>query len=325
MSDKFDRIAINPLDSVMVGATKRYQYADDNIKSMTNNNPNNVFKQLINDTQSKLDAYKGKISESKLSEALRIAYTSELTLSMDEIVVNAGKCEGLVKSAVGKNTPVYLEFYPFGLSEFHEANPTQLLDLLDRMISSVATHAQELGSNVYSDKFNDNKVRLKKAISNQKNSGSKVINSKEVKEILWNELKKQLYKNMLTIALYYIDNLNMVHTYFNPTLLRHHHHNNDDDTTQTYKLLIPALSSKTAEISFAVNDTLLIINNGIKSIFYYGAATAEGEQSKPTPIEIPAGEEAEVTAISLGAPANKFIIFVNKDATEEGEVEIALI
>ena len=243
---------------------------------------------------------------------------------MDEIVVNAGKCEGLVKSVFGKNTPVYLEFYPFGLSEFHEANPAQLLDLLDRMISSITTHSQELGSSVYSDKFNDNRVRLKKAISNQKNSGSKVINSKEVKEILWNELKKQLYKNMLTIALYYIDNLNMVHAYFNSKILRLRHHNNDDDTTQTYKLLIPVLSSKAANISFSVDDTLLIINNGVKSIFYYGAATAD-EQAKTALIEIPAGEEAEVTAASLGAPTNKFIIFVNKDATDEGEVEIALI
>jgi len=324
MSDKFDRISINPLDYVIVGATRRYQYAEDNIKSMKTNNPNNVFDPLIAATEEKLNVYKGNTSDSKINEALRIAHTSEVKIEMDEIIINAGKCEGLVKSVFGKNTPIYLQFFPFGLSEFHDANPTECLDLLDRLINAATENKQQLGNGLFIDLFKSSKIRLKKVIDDQKISGSKVKSSKEIKEILWNELKKQLYKNMLTIALHYIDNLNMVHTYFNPTLLRLRHHNNDDDTTQTYKLLIPVLSSKAANISFSVDDTLLIINNGVKSIFYYGTATAD-EQAKTALIEIPAGEEAEVTAVSLGAPSNKFIIFVNKDATDEGEVEIALI
>jgi len=68
----------------------------------------------------------------------------------------------------------------------------------------------------------------------------------------------------------------------------------------------------------------LIINNSNIAVFYYGAATA-GEQPKTAPIEIAAGDEAEVTALSLGAPTNKFLILMNNDSTETAEVEIALI
>lgn len=323
MSDKLERIAFNPLDNIKVGATKRYLYAEDNVKSMEANNPNNVFDPLIADTTDKLNNYKGNTSESKINEALRIAYTAETGLIMSETVLYAGKCEGLVKSVFTKNSPVYLKFFPFGLTEFHDANPAEMLDLLDRIILFNTEYKPQLGTVLYIDKFTELKTNLSKAVDNQKNAGSKVKNKSEVKEILWNELKKQLYKNMLTIALYYIDNLSMVLSYFKPQLLRTAK-NSNNEVSDTYKLSIAAASSKVADISFSVDDTILIINNGDVPIFYYAAATADAAQPAQLS-EIAIGDEAEIAAAQLGAPANKFLILVNKDASLEAEAEIALI
>ena len=59
-------------------------------------------------------------------------------------------------------------------------------------------------------------------------------------------------------------------------------------------------------------------------IFYYAAATADAAQPAQLS-EIAIGDEAEIAAAQLGAPANKFLILVNKDASLEAEAEIALI
>ncbi len=91
-----------------------------------------------------------------------------------------------------------------------------------------------------------------------------------------------------------------------------------------YTLTVPAAGTAAAEISFSVDDTLLISNTGDVSVYYYGATI--GSQPAPaTAIEIAAGDEAEVTAASLGAPSNRYLMFVNKDADTDGEVEITLI
>jgi hypothetical protein len=306
-----------------VGVTKRYLYTEDNIKSMEANNPNGVFDVLIAETRDKFDTYKGNTSESKINEALRIAYTAETGLVMSEIRLYTTKCEGLVKSIFTKNSPDYLKFLPFGLSEFHDANPAEMLDLLDRNIAFNTDYKTQLGTNLYIDKFAELKTKLSKAVDNQKEAGSKVKSKSEIKEILWNELKKQLYKNMLFIALHYIDNLAMVLTYFKPQLLRTRK-NSDKEIEQTYTLSIAPASSKAADISFSVDDTLLIINNGDVPLYYYATTAADSPQPAQLS-EIAIGDEAEVAAAQLGAPANKFLIFVNKDAAQQAEVEIAMI
>jgi hypothetical protein len=80
-----------------------------------------------------------------------------------------------------------------------------------------------------------------------------------------------------------------------------------------------------ANISFALGDTLLATNVGDVPLYYYGASSAT--QSAPAnPTEIAEGNEAEITAASLGAPANKYLLFVNtdKDKDTEREVEIKM-
>ena len=325
MSTKFENLAKNPLDGVMVSSSRKIKYADVAIERMKNNNQGGLLTPLIDETITKRDAYAGNLSALKMKEAIRIGYTSELTDVTQEFINTVGKFEGLIKSVFDKGSSVYLSFIPFGLEEFRRANQAQIPMLFDRMIDLSLAHKSELGNIAFHDKFVALKAHFLHAYSTQKQAGGTVTNNAAVKEILWNDLKKQLYKIMLTIILNNLDNPSVMLSYFEPSLLRFRHHTSDDTIDNTYKLLIPALSSKVAQISFAVNDILLIINNGEKSIFYYGAATTTDEQAKTALIEIPAGEEAEVTAVSLGAPANKFIIFVNKDATEEAEVEIVLI
>jgi len=324
MNTNFENLCKNPLDNVMVSYSRRTEYTDIHIERMTNSNQNGDFDQLIADTQVKRDAFTGNLDQARLSESLRIGYTLELNNSKSDFITTLGQFEGFVKSVFGKKSPEYLMFFPFGIEEYRKANQANTLSLMGKVYTLAKTYKTQLNNPVYENKFKDYIDRYKNAFSRQKQSAGSVTNSKTDKEILWNDLKNQLYINMLSIILLNKDNPQKMLDYFEPKLLRYRHHTSDDTPDDTYKLSIAPNTSATADISFSPDDTLLIINDSNVAIFYYGAATAD-QQPKTAPVEIAAGDEAEVTALSLGAPANRFLIIQNKDASETAEVEIALI
>jgi hypothetical protein len=329
MSTKFENLAENPLDGLMVSVSRRIGYADINIERMTKNNPGNVLAQLITDTKAKRDAFAGNLSASKMGEAIRMAYTSELDTIVEQFRATVSKFEGLVKSVFGKGTPTYIMFFPFGLVEFHQANQAEILPLMDKIISLSLTHQTALGNPAYRTSFMDYKTRYANAYSLQKQAAGTVTNSKAVKEVLWNELKKQLYKNMLTLVLNNLDNPTVMLTYFEQSLLRYKQtksatENTDNSTEGTYTATIAPDTTFTADIKFAATDTLLIINNGSIPVYYFGAATST-QAAPANPAELAEGDEIEIAATELGAPANTFLRFLNTDKTETAEIEIALL
>jgi hypothetical protein len=313
----------------MVSVTRRIGYADIHIERMTKNNPGNVLDQLITDTKAKRDAFAGNLSASKMGEAIRMAYTSELETTADQFRGTVSKFEGLVKSVFGKSSPTYIMFFPFGLNEFHRASQAEIIPLMDKIISLSLTHQTELGNPAYRTLFMDYKTRYANAYSLQKQAAGTVTNSKAVKDVLWNELKKQLFKNMLTLVLNNLDNPTVMLTYFEPSLLRYNHSKSATDTSSdstdgTYTATIAPDTTFTAEIKFAATDTLLIINNGSIPVYYFGAATAT-QAAPANPTELAEGDEIEIAATELGAPANTFLRFLNSDKTETAEIEIALL
>ena len=174
----------------------------------------------------------------------------------------------------------------------------------------------------YATGLKDVRVQLESEINAQQIAAGEVSNVIPGYEVLRLAIDKQLLKNVCVILIENLDNPWVVSTFFDEYLI--FPKARKEAAQQGYILDIPAASKKPADISFSVDDSLLLINNGTKSIFFYAAATADAA-TPDNLTEIAAGEELEITAASLGAPANKFLIFVNTDLTEEGEVEIVLM
>lgn len=95
-------------------------------------------------------------------------------------------------------------------------------------------------------------------------------------------------------------------------------------TSNTYTVTIPANATKEAGFAFSVDKTMLFSNVGSEAVLVYGAATVDAPLS-PTAIELLSGEEKEITATQLGAPANRFILMMNKSLLVEAEVEILFV
>ena len=324
MPTNFENLANNPLDGVMVSANRRVKYTDINIERMTKNNQGGIYDILVEYTKNCRDAYANNLIEEESGESIRIANTAELQKSVEEFKDNMRKIEKYLSYKHGNTSLIYMELFAHGLSQFTKASLTEISKLMKKSHEFTVKYATELSSENFEALFKADMLRFDTAFKQQQQAQGAVTNRKSLKEMLWANLKKQLYINMLTIIINNPDNPKVMLSFFEDKILRFRKHKDDGSTAEAYKLNIAASSSKVADISFSVDDTILIINNGYVPLYYYAAATANAAQPAQL-TEIAVGDEAEVKAIQLGAPANKFLILVNKDASMEAEAEIALI
>lgn len=81
-------------------------------------------------------------------------------------------------------------------------------------------------------------------------------------------------------------------------------------------------ASGSADISFGVDDTIVITLVEGESAQYYFAETAD-EPPPASPENLVLDEEHEIQALSIGAPDKKFLIFIN-NGTIPATVEVFL-
>ena len=323
MLDKFESLTQNPLDGIMVSASRRIEFANIFLQRMIGSNPNNIYDAIITATQSCLDAYKGNLSEAKLKEAIRISYTAELNDTADLFHQTNSRFEGYITSLYSRGNSKYLVYFPLGLSEYNKANQANTVILMDRLIQLNRDNQTDLKTTEYLDLYTGFKSRYANAFSVQKQADGIITNSRPAKDMLWLALKKQLFKNMVFIVYNNIDNPRVMLAYIEPSLLRFTR-TTDGKSHTPVNAQIAALTSLVADITFTSHDTILLINHGTVSVFFYGAATAN--QAAPSVLsELKPGSEIEIQAPTIGAPTNKFLIVMNKDASVSADVEYALL
>ncbi len=322
MKTKFENLAENPLDGIMVSASRRYQYTDIHIARLTVNNPGSIYDSLIADTRAKLDAYRGNLTDSKMKEAIRIASTKEIDDTSELFIDTVKRLEGLVKSVYPRGVPVYKQFFPYGLTEFHWSGKKKRLLLMNFIIKACQNNNDKIDTTSLLEIFTDVRDRFSDAFAVQQQANGIIVTGRSAKQVLWNDLKKQLYKNMLTILLNNLDYPRTMLSYFEPQLLRYHSHKANAKPSKI--VLIAPLTTIVANLDFKATDIILIINHGTIPLYFYAAMTAN-QEAPPTLLIVPSGEEIEIKGSALGAPGNKFLLIMNKDEKEEGEVEYAVI
>ena len=222
-----------------------------------------------------------------------------------------------------KKSDTYKEFFPHGLSEYTKASKASIERLMTQLIMALHDYKTELG-----DALLDEFVALQTAYVTAREAQlkkKKEVNSKgDNWELYLEVMQKQSFINLLTIALTYPDEPEKAKEFFDESIVKPHHYDKEGNVIEPYSLTVAATKTAVANISFSVDDKLFIAVIGDASVFYYGAKT-EDALCPATATEILPGESADVTGAMLGAPANKYLLFTNKDTTQETEVEITLL
>ena len=322
---KLESFAVSPFKGYEVGRDKIVDFFSDHnnrlIQAVADGAP---FADLLTEFTPAL----GRLADSKTGTAVNLAQQGSETMTVDNIMETfkdeVTKLEPIVLVQFPKDSVEYHEFFPQGKRIYSRLTKANMENLFAIIISACDNHSDKIGED-HLHVFTALRDAYKAARDRQQQKKESTSSTRSAWDDNLEIVSNLAFHNLLMIADNYKNQPEKLRLLFDVSIATPDKHtNDDDDSTEPYTLVIPAADIAVANISFSVDDTLLLTNSGSTSLYYYGAASVD--QPLPvTPFELEVDDEVEVTAASLGAPANKFLLFKNRDEFSEGEVEIVMV
>ena len=186
--------------------------------SLPANNPGGIYAPVIASTTTKYSNFFGKITNEITKKAISEGLTASMDAAKTAALAETSLFEKLVTYKFSANIGIYDQFYPQGLSEYHNATIGQLTSLFARLLNAANTNM--LVSNPVEVGLLQTKIDA-------------FINARIAQEIAFAEvdnlqtgrredrqlLTLQLTTNMLTIALNNLLNPDNFNNYYNPSYL----------------------------------------------------------------------------------------------------------
>lgn len=189
-------------------------FAEDHQARLVENNTDGSLDTLIAETATALEAFTGTVGEAKIVKAVQQARISAKNQQLAEIKESISRQSGLIIAKFGKDSPVYLRFFPQGLSEFHNAREVEIVSLLERLTSAAKEYLPELEA-----VFNKHLTQwqaVSGAASRQKAASSA---SSQSRQSTLEALQEQLTRNLLKLGLRHLGQPEMAKRFFNTSLL----------------------------------------------------------------------------------------------------------
>ena len=315
----------NEFDSRIYSRENWMRFLEDYIlrlkKEIANGEPLQQYLQEIESLYNQATSSSGKTAYNR---GLQKSSTLNVDLVIKDFKALVSKREGRIRDTFGKGTPEYLVFFPNGMYEFSHVSKKTIENLFQRFYDAAEQFKTELGFELVDEitTLHNKYIDLRSTQVGKKQDVASTVNNFETTLI---KIKDILHIQRLQLAILYYRNPPKALSLFNQSLME----NNQKSKTKkeqnnTYTVTIPANTTKEAGFAFSVDKTMLFSNVGSEAVLIYGAASVDAPLS-PTAIEILSGEEKEITATQLGAPANRFILIKNKSLLVEAEVEILFV
>ncbi len=312
-----------PFNDVRAAKTESFKFCEDHnsrlIKSVAEGQP---FNDLLAPTQTCLDALRQSFEGGASTQAQQESKTLAVDLIISEFIKKVVHYGPAIMVHFDKNSVEYEQIYPHGRTEYLKTNKGSASKLMSQFLMGIKANMESLGEAMVTDiqDVYDRYVAARNEQLQTKESNAGLKGSWE--ENLTN-MWHQIHINVLSIALANPGKPEVVSRYFTQSILRLKKHTKSATKSGVILLTVPKNSLTVANISYSVEDTLLLNNTGGVNLSYFGADTADS--TKPdTASELQSGEEKEVTAVSLGAPTNTFLIIAN-ETESDGEIEISLL
>jgi hypothetical protein len=214
----FDRLTLDLFKSTKISRNELDLFTADFLKRIqakgTDLLPQSQVNTLINSYQN----FKANLGLQANKEALQKGGTLSRKDAFENVIAFIRRQEGLIKSKFGKPSPVYLEFFPQGLTEYSQAKVEGLTNLLVRFVAATHKHKSDLGQD-----FLTEITQLQTSYTNARDDqGTSIAANKSIQSEVRDtrkELTLLLTKAVLVIAAGTLENAEQFNSYFNFGLL----------------------------------------------------------------------------------------------------------
>lgn len=204
------------------------EFAQEHLSALNSENPGGIYDELIAETTLKYERFRKAISDEETLIARREGSTVAKNHAMKNFQRIISQKEGLVRSAFGKNSGEYQEFFPQKVKEYLHANMGTIDIIMARFLQASIKYQLVLGVE-FANLFTQLKNEFLNARSTQMELMGKVSNAKSESRDSRREMEKQLMKNLLIIASNNVGEPNKVGIYFNQRLLKYRKHKQNKD------------------------------------------------------------------------------------------------
>jgi hypothetical protein len=285
---------------------------------------NPVYAAIIAEIQAAFNIMFGEISKHHQDFTQQLSETKAVKLIRKDFGAKIDDLEDAVRFKFKKKSKVYEEIFPHGVTEYKRASLEDMLIYIEQAEILADKYKDALGTELR-DAFTDLKAKFEAERDLQLETIGIVKSIIPTYEQKKENMIQLLYKAMLVILLENYTNPKVMLTFFNQQLIWPKNSGvTDDNGNKPYSLVIPKGSNKVAEISFTADDKFLFTKISGNLMLFYTAANPT-DPPPANPMMLPDGDGLEVTGTTLGAPDMKYLIFINKDTNEDGEVEIILL
>lgn len=237
-------------------------YGTDQISRLVNNNPAAVYATIITETNATVAVLNDIVVERESSISTREGSTVTKNATQINLTEYISQQEGLVKSVFGKDSGQYQEFFPKGLSAFHQGTDMEYDNATKVVMEKAIKYETELGS-TFKTKITVLYDAWHKAYTTQGTDTVTADNDGTEEKTAATALRLQLTKNALFIAFNNVGIDAAFDTYFDTTLLFAQHR------THFYKGVAAANSTSVVhDITYSAGKHLHMKNKGAVDITF---------------------------------------------------------
>jgi hypothetical protein len=209
----------NFISALHVSDNNLQKFSLDHIQRITVNNKTGMFTTILSDIVEKYEAFFGKITNEDVNFAVQQSLTMSADNLLQEFKTQISQKEGIVRGNFGKQSAVYQEFFPMGLSEYSTIIKANAELLMNRIVTAATKYEATLGSN-FVQTFSQIQSNYKTARSLQLGKIGEVKTDKLDAAENRTQLELQLCSNIHYIGYTYPGNVARCMSFFNQSIIQ---------------------------------------------------------------------------------------------------------
>ncbi len=193
-------------------------FAEDHLRRLTKNNNACAYDSMIDKTSKKFYRLLEHQQEiDKLSKSKQIC-TSHVQKAADGLKELIRKLEGLIRSQFSRNSEIYVNVFPEGLSEYSRLNRSNIDGLVTRIIIFLKEYG-EVVTPLIKKEINELYSEYKSKRNEQLKEFKLLESMNKEKKVIRYQLSHQLQKNLYLLAIEYLGKPDKASLFFNQEIL----------------------------------------------------------------------------------------------------------
>jgi hypothetical protein len=321
---KFESYFITLFVIARVSEANFVHFVEDHLQRLIANNTGNKYTALITALTSMLAQYKAAIDTRNLNKALLESKTKTVDQHISLFKSLLSGRMYLITEKWDADSPVYQEFFPQGMEDFHQATKGNIESKMNRFISAADLHRGDLPENFVAP-FVSACNGFKTNRTQQLNLKGTVNGNRLAVANLRKALDVQITVNLLTLAIDHVGHPEAVNVYFDQSIIHRPVNKPGEEPEPVVYSEAVAPNTKVVVMhgGFDANTSFHIVNTGSVNIKFY-TANAVDDPLSGNAVELAPDEECDVYAAELGGSGNLYLMAFNPDTVTAGSYEVSL-